>query len=152
MTTLNCLPCVKYLVDSIDETAEGYLLTLVAITKSREIFDQQLLNFSTWLNDYSLGRSYKRKQEKLQIFGGVEQGPLNNKLHAHLIIKIHKKMTRSDQELNAFVRKSWIKLIGANPNYRSSLINFQRAYDLKSATKYALKEVRFRNSNNLLYI
>ncbi len=142
----------KYLIETANQNSEGFFLTLVGLTHSQETFEEQLLTFSKWINDYCLGRAFMNKKDRLEIFGAVEKGEWGNRLHAHLIIKKHQKVKRSDQELNAFVRKSWIKLIGANPNYRSSLIDFQRAHDLKSATRYALKEVRFRNSNNLLYI
>ena len=73
-------------------------------------------------------------------------------IYSQAIIKKHPKVKRSDQALNAFVRKSWIKLIGAHTSYMSSLIDFQRANHLKSAASYALKEVRSINSSNLLYI
>jgi len=143
---------VKYFLDSIDKSSQGYLITLVGITKSRDMFENHLLIFSKWLNDYSLGKKYKKGIDRLEIFGGIERGQINNRLHAHLIIKDHEKVRRSDQELNAFARKSWIKLTQAKASPMSRLIDFQRAHDLKAAATYALKEVRSNSSDNLLYI
>jgi len=152
MTYLNNEKRVKYLIDSLDHNSNGYLVTLTGITDSREKFENHLLSFSTWLNDYSLGKSFQRKEERLEIFGSVEIGEINSRLHAHLIIKEHEKVRRSDQELNAFARKSWIKLTQAKASPMSRLIDFQRAHDLKAAATYALKEVRSNSSDNLLYI
>ena len=101
----------KYLIESSDQNSEGFFVTLVGLTRSQEKFDEQLLTLSLWVNDYCLGRSFIQKKERLQIFGAVERGDLNHRLHAHLIIKKHPKVKRSDQALNAYVRKSWIKLI-----------------------------------------
>ena len=152
MTYLNNEKRVKYLIDSLDHNSNGYLVTLTGITDSREKFENHLLSFSTWLNDYSLGKNYQRKLDRLEIFGSIERGQINNRLHAHLIIKDHEKVRRSDQELNAFARKSWIKLTQAKASPMSRLIDFQRAHDLKAAATYALKEVRSDFSDNLLYI
>jgi hypothetical protein len=152
MTYLNNEKRVKYLIDSLDHNSNGYLVTLTGISDSREKFENHLLSFSTWLNDYSLGKNYQRKLDRLEIFGSIERGQINNRLHAHLIIKDHEKVRRSDQELNAFARKSWIKLTQAKASPMSRLIDFQRAHDLKAAATYALKEVRSNFSDNLLYI
>jgi len=152
MTYLNNEKRVKFLIDSLDHNSNGYLVTLTGITESREKFENHLLSFSTWLNDYSLGKNYQRKLDRLEIFGGIERGQINNRLHAHLIIKDHEKVRRSDQELNAFARKSWIKLTQAKASLMSRLIDFQRAHNLKAAATYALKEVRSNSSDNLLYI
>ena len=152
MTYLNNEKREKYLIDSLDHNSNGYLVTLTGITDSREKFENHLLSFSTWLNDYSLGKNYQRKLDRLEIFGSIERGQINNRLHAHLIIKDHEKVRRSDQELNAFSRKSWIKLTQAKASPMSRLIDFQRAHDLKAAATYALKEVRSNFSDNLLYI
>lgn len=152
MAFITQLPQIQYLINSIEGSNEGYLLTLVGLTKSRFLFEQQLLNFSVWLNDYSLGKAFKNKTERLQIFGSIERGKINNRLHAHLIIKGHEKVRRTDQELNAFIRKSWIKLIQAKASPMSTLIDFQRTHDLRAAATYALKDVRSSSSENLIYI
>jgi len=152
MAFITQLPQIQYLINSIDGSDEGYLLTLVGLTKSQVLFEQQLLNFSVWLNDYSLGKTFKNKTERLQIFGSIERGPINHKLHAHLIIKKHLKVRRSDQELNAFIRKRWIKLIQAKASPMSRLIDFQRTRDLNAAATYAMKQVRSSTSENLIYI
>ena len=143
---------VKYLIDSLDHNANGYLVTLVGITHSKEKFESHLLSFSTWLNDFSLGKNFQKNLDRLEIFGSVERGKINNRWHAHLIIKQHEKVRRTDQELNAFIRKSWIKLTQAKVSLMSRLIDFQKAYDLKAAATYALKDVRSTSSDNLLYI
>jgi len=152
MIYLNTEARAKYLIDTVHQNSRGFLLTLVGLTNSKEKFEEQLLTFSTWMNDYCLGRVFTKQQDRLEIFGSVERGEWGNRLHAHLIIRDHEKVKRSDQELNAFVRKKWIKLIQANASVMSSLVDFQRARHLKSATIYALKEVRSRDSSNLLYI
>jgi hypothetical protein len=65
---------VRFLVESLKNDEKGYFLTVNALTKNREQFENQLLLLSLWLNDYCYGRRALKRDKRLTIFGGIEIG------------------------------------------------------------------------------
>jgi hypothetical protein len=143
---------VRFLVESLKNDEKGYFLTVNALTKNREQFENQLLLLSLWLNDYCYGRRALKRDKRLTIFGGIEIGELSGKLHAHLIIKNDADIKRSIYEINFEVRKLWAKATKAKGNIINSLVDFQKTQNIKQSAEYALKKVRTNQNDTLLYI
>lgn len=143
---------VRFLVDNLKHDENGYFLTVNALTKSKKKFEGQLLKLSLWLNDYCFGRQALKKNKRLTIFGGVEIGEINKRLHAHLIIKNNNETKRTIYEINFEVRRLWAKATKAKGSVYNSLVDFQQTHDIKHSAEYSLKKVRTNQSDTLLYI
>lgn len=143
---------VRFLVNSLKNDEKGYFLTVNALTNNRQQFESQLLKLSLWLNDYCFGRRALKRDKRLTIFGGIEIGELSGKLHAHLIIKNDADIKRSIYEINFEVRKLWAKATKAKGSIFNSLVDFQQTHNIKQSAEYALKKVRTKQNDTLLYI
>ena len=143
---------VRFLVNSLKNDEKGYFLTVNALTNNRQQFESQLLKLSLWLNDYCFGRRALKRDKRLTIFGGNEIGELSGKLHAHLIIKNDADIKRSIYEINFEVRKLWAKATKAKGSIFNSLVDFQQTHNIKQSAEYALKKVRTKQNDTLLYI
>lgn len=142
------------LVEWFKTDLAGYSITLNAVTKDKISFEQDLRKVAHYLNDYCLGRAYKRREKRLKIIGGIETGKQNGILHAHLCVN-HQSMTqRSFQDINFYLRKQWYKLIQQN-NIFGNMVDVRPIYDVTGAIGYLTKDSQYwdrLNDQNILLL
>lgn len=120
----------------------GYFITLDGMTKDKIKFEQDLSLISHKLNDYCFGRSYKRKDKRLKIIAGIENGRLNGILHAHLVVTFDEQMNRSINEIDRHVRKHWYSLIGLKNSY-GSMVDIRYMGNLNERIAYITKDTNY---------
>jgi hypothetical protein len=122
----------------------GYWITLDApyIGKHKPDavqFEQTLGKFSVRLNNYCYGRSFRRKERRLNIIGSVEIGAFMDRPHAHLVVLHDTDMQRSFAEFYRQAREIWHEITGARGNIYSNLVDIQPVGDAESRLHYAVK-------------
>lgn len=137
----------EMLMAEASKYSDGIFLTLNALTNDVFKFEEQLIQAMHWLNCYCFGRAYRNNKKRLRIFGVVEKGELNKKLHIHLIIMYNQDLRRSIQELNNFIRIKWHRLLKARGSVFGTLVNVQHINVVETRISYSLKT--FINKNNL---
>ncbi len=149
MADLNKLEIVEWL----GANNQGFFVTLNGLTKDRVYFEQDLGRFSHRLNDFCLGRSYKRKEARLKVLAGIETGTSSHLFHAHLAITTDKQIQRTFKEVNAYTRKQWYSIIGIN-NPFGSMVNVQPIGDLGGRVDYLAKDFHYwiRNGEHNLTV
>lgn len=135
------------MVERLKDYKRGYWLTLDAKTvgSSQQRFielDKQLGQFAHRLNDYCLGRRYRRGESRLMFAGAIEVGNCYERTHAHLVMMHDEGVLRSFEEVELEVRKQWYAIVGANGFETGNLVNVQPVGDLSSRISYALKNFR----------
>lgn len=141
-------------LENINQADRVYCLTLESdIKKTDRIkFDAKLNQLVYWLNDYCYGKQFKKSNKRINIIGGFEVGSMCEMPHYHLVLYHEKEMEKSYQELNAFIRKSWYKLLEAKGSIMGSLVKFEPADNNEAWFNYSLKEVNPRNFETLLWL
>lgn len=122
----------------------GYWLTLDApyIDKRKPDavqFEQTLGKFAVRLNNYCYGRSFRRKEKRLNIIGSVEIGNFMDRPHAHLVVLHDADMMRSFAEVEQQARDIWYDITGARGNSSGNLVDIQPVGDAESRLHYAVK-------------
>ena len=132
----------------LDGDKQGYFITLNAFTKDRIQFEQGLSKTAHKLNDYCYGRAYQRREKRLKIIGGIENGKENGILHAHLAVICPEHTDRDFYAVNRFVRKKWYDLLGSK-EYFGSMVDVQPIGHIDSRVSYFLKDTSYwlRNDN-----
>jgi hypothetical protein len=130
----------------------GYWITLDApyVDKRKPdavLFEQTLGKFAVRLNNYCYGRSFRRKERRLNIMGSVEIGSFMDRPHAHLVVLHDTNMTRSFAEFDHHAREIWHEITGARGNIYSNLVDIQPVGDAESRLHYAVK--RFNAASDL---
>lgn len=118
---------------------DGFFLTLNAIYKDQEKFEEQLKQMIHWLNDKCYGRAYINGSRRLRVVATTEIGDINQGLHAHIVVMFNRDMVKSFEELKTFISSKWYKLIGAKGSIRGNLVNIQPVGDLNSRVEYIHK-------------
>jgi hypothetical protein len=149
MSNLSRQQAVDAATQYLSEHASGYFVTLNSLSKDRIKFNQQLQQLTTWLNEFCYGSQFRRKEIRLKIVTSPEQGLLNEGLHAHLVITYSSAMTKSHQEINAFIRRKWYRLIGASGSIFGTLVHVEPLVDLEAALNYSLKDFNKYSSDGL---
>lgn len=139
------------IVDWLGANNQGYFVTVNSLSKDRIYFEQDLGRLSHRLNDFCLGRSYKRKESRLRVLAGIETGQSSKLFHAHLVITADKVIHRTFKEINAYTRKQWYSLIGLNNPY-GSMVDVQPVGDLYGRVDYIAKDFHYwmRNGEHCL--
>lgn len=149
MSNLSRQQAVDAAKQYLSEHASGYFVTLNSLSKDRIKFNQQLQQVTTWLNEFCYGSQFRRNEIRLKIVTSPEQGLLNEGLHAHLVITYSPAMTKSHQEINAFIRRKWYRLIGASGSIFGTLVDVKPLIDLEAAVNYSLKDFNKYTSDGL---
>ena len=140
MSNLSKQQAIEAATHYLSENTQGYFVTLNTITTDLTHFNRQLSQIATWLNEYCYGSRFRRHGVRLKIVTMPEIGLLNEGLHAHLVITYSSEMTKSHQEINAFIRHKWYRLIGASGSVFGKLVDVQPLIDLEAAVNYSLKD------------
>ena len=132
----------------------GYWITLNARTKDIIQFEQDLIQFATWLNDYCYGAEFKRNEKRLKIIAGIESGKSYGGLHSHLIVTHANDTSRSFQEINTFVRKRWYKICNLSGSIFGSMVDVQPLGNAEARLGYATKDINASSSDklNIIYL
>lgn len=128
--------------------SRGYFITLNAVKNDKIQFEQDLSNIAHKLNDFCYGRAYKRKEKRLKIIGGIENGKENGILHAHLIVAHQGETDRTLPEVNSYVRKHWYKTIGFFDHF-GTMVDVQDIGEAAGRIGYIVKDTNYwlRNDN-----
>lgn len=132
----------------------GYWVTLNSKKSDRIKFEQDLILFANWLNDYCYGKQYERKAKRLKIVACIETGKANEGLHSHLVVTHANDTDRTFAEINAFVRKRWYKLNNLGGSVFGTMVDVQPIGDAQSRISYAAKDVNSPISDgcNIVYL
>jgi len=155
MSNLTRQQAVVAATQYLSEHAAGYFVTLNTITTINPIstdlthFNHQLTQMATWLNEFCYGSQFRKRGARLKIVTLPEQGLLKEGLHAHLVITYSPEMTKSHQEINAFIRRKWYRMIGASGSIFGTLVDVKPLIDLEAAVNYSLKGFNKYTSDGL---
>lgn len=134
--------CKQQAIDAVTqflgENSSGYVVTLNARTRDVITFTKHLTQIAFWLNEHCYGARFRRGEIRLKIVTSPEFGQLNNGLHAHLVITHDTNMHRTYQEINAFIRKKWYRLIDAKGSIFGRMVDVRPIYYVQGAVEYSL--------------
>lgn len=149
MSNLSRQQAIDAATQYLSEHASGYFVTLNTITTDLTHFNHQLAQMAAWLNEFCYGSNFRKRGTRLKIVTLPEQGLLKEGLHAHLVITYSPEMTKSHQEINAFIRRKWYRLIEAGGSVFGTLVHVEPLIDLEAAVNYSLKDFNKYTSDNL---
>ena len=149
MSNLSRQQAVDAATQYLSEHASGYFVTLNTITSDLTHFNHQLTQIAAWLNEFCYGSQFRKRGTRLKIVTLPEQGLLKEGLHAHLVITYSPEMTKSHQEINAFIRRKWYRMIGASGSIFGTLVDVKPLIDLEAAVNYSLKGFNKYTSDGL---
>jgi hypothetical protein len=136
----------------LSDSYGGYFVTLNTTIKDTIAFEQQLSKLAHKLNDFCLGRCYKRREKRLKIVACLESGKVNGNLHSHLIITYKDAdIRRSYQEVNAYIGKQWHQTIGQKHIF-SGMVDVREIGDISSRVSYSMKDTDFLLRNDFLNV
>lgn len=120
----------------------GFFITLNTPVIDHILFESHLRSIAHKLNDYCYGRSYKRKEKCLKIIAGIENGKINDGLHSHIIVTHIGDIKRTLQEVNAFIRKHWYRMINRVGIF-GSMVDVQKLGDINTRFTYVTKDTGY---------
>ena len=140
MSNLSKQQAIEVVTQFLGESSPGYYVTLNARTSDVIKFTKQLNQIANWLNEYCYGARFRRGKIRLKIVTSPEFGEFNGGLHAHLVVTHDTTMKRTYQEINAYIRKKWYRLIEAKGSVFGTMVDVTELYDVRGAVSYSLED------------
>lgn len=142
------------ILESIKEADHQFAVTLCLGWQDfdRLQFEAYVQKMMHWLNIFCYGKNYKNNNKNLIAIGAIQNGEINNKLHAHLELAYNDDVKRSPQEINFFIRKKWYALLNASGSVMGSLVYFKETMSNEAYFHYELREVKSNNTERLLFL
>lgn len=144
----------KAVLQDLENYEVGSLLTLNALTTDFIKHEKLVALLTNWINFYCYGRAFRRGEIRLRIVSASEIGTVNQGLHSHLIIMHNNDISRSFQQIEAFIYRKWYLLINANykHNQLRNLFDYREIDSLEGCLEYITKTYEYySNDYNLQY-